>query len=282
MTQETEMFYALLSQDYEISSDLCEYPEEEQLYYPKKFESIFHEVFKLDNSSKKCDYLRNPPPIEKKYPFKVVYDKNYLKFKFIIKGINPKFLNQKKLREKKVIENKDNTKKGRKRKENQDHQRKKIKHESFSYIQNEMNKLLKKGGISLYFEKIPYVFTSDVTRSRNKGLLNMTLMQIMKDENILYKRYFDGDKELDKDKCNQYELYERNFKQNSKIIEIFGKNKNLELEKFLNTKYGELFDQYFNSEDFRNSIIIMFQKGKDYRYIGRYIYLCKTWKEFFS
>lgn len=101
MTQETEMFYTLLSQDYEISSDPGEYPEEEQLYYPKKFESIFHEVFKLDNSSKKCDYLRNPPPIEKKHPFKVVYDKNYLKFKFIIKGINPKFLNQKKLREKK-------------------------------------------------------------------------------------------------------------------------------------------------------------------------------------
>ena len=69
MTQETEMFNALLSQDYEISSDPGEYPEEEQLYYPKNFESIFHEVFKLDNSSKKCDYLRNPPPIEKKHPF---------------------------------------------------------------------------------------------------------------------------------------------------------------------------------------------------------------------
>ena len=44
MTQETEMLYALLSQDYESSSDLCEYPEEEQFYYPKKFESIFDAI----------------------------------------------------------------------------------------------------------------------------------------------------------------------------------------------------------------------------------------------
>ena len=276
------MIDTLLSQDYEIAFPLLEYPEEEHFYFPKEFESSFHEVFKLGDSSNKCDYQLDPPSIEKKYPFKVVYDKNYLRFKSIIKDINPKFLNQKKLREKKEIENTDNKKKGRKRKENQDHQRKKIKHESFSYIQNKMNALLKKGGISLYFEKIPYAFTSDVTRSRNIGFLNMTLIQIMKDESMLYKRYFDGDKKLDKNKCNQYALYERNFKQNSKILEILEKNKNLELEKFLNTKYGELFNQYFYSEDFRNSIITMFQKGKDYRYIGRYIYLCKTWNEYFS
>ena len=205
-----------------------------------------------ENNTYPCQDEKN----EKKI-FNVIYREQISLFKNIEKVL---FVN-----EEKFLKRKRNCEK-RRRRDNQDNMRKKIKRGFLnnSLIQK-MNELLKSSGSILYFEKFPQNFVCNISRQTNNKLLNMTLKEIFEN-----KELYDV-----KDLNN----YNHNLKviQNEKIKECN------ELKIILNKKYCELFEEYINSKEFQiDEINRLKNKEMDDAYIERYLYLAKHFIDFFN
>ena len=153
----------------------------------------------------------------------------------------------------------------RRRREYHDNIRKKIKRNFFNKILvKKMNKELKKDGSRKYFALFPQEIVADVTRKRNKKLLNMTLRQVITNSELYKSKSYN------------------NFIHNINVLESLNDSKNNILENLLNSKYSELFAQYLKSDSFENDVNKLKQKEEKEIYIERYEYLSKTWLEFFS
>ena len=154
----------------------------------------------------------------------------------------------------------------RRRLENQDNMRKKIKR---GFLNNavitKLNEILFDNKNKLYLVKFPQNLVVNVTKNANKTLLNMSLEQIF-EKKELYK---------EKDLIN--------YAHNLKVIKSKEVQGNSELKAILNKKYSELFEEYVNSKEFKVDDINRLKKNKmnDF-YIERYIYLAKHFIEFFS
>lgn len=155
----------------------------------------------------------------------------------------------------------------RRRCENQDNIRKKIKRVFLNnFLYNKLNALLKKGGSILFFEKFPQNFVADVNKKTNKTIIDMTLKTIIeKKENYI------GD------------ILERNYNHNMRVLDSLKEKKNEELEKVINMKYRDLFKEFLNSNEFKIDEINRLKKKKmKDSYIMRYIYLSKLFIKFFE
>lgn len=154
----------------------------------------------------------------------------------------------------------------RRRKENQDNIRRKIKRGFLnSALIKILNAKLKNIGSTKYFKKFPEFFASDIDRKRNKKILDITLKEIF-EKKELYKE-------------NDLENYLHNFQvvQNKEITE------NEEFKKILNKTFCELYEDYLNSKEFQIDEINRLKKYKmENDYIQRYIYLSKHLIEFFN
>ena len=158
--------------------------------------------------------------------------------------------------------------KKRKRKENADNIRIKAKRAFFNnVIYKTLNKLLKNIGSIQYFEKFPNKFTGDVNKKRNKCIVNMSLREIIVNED-LYKR--ENQKGF-----NQY-LHNLNIVESEEI------KANKEFKKILDKTFGELYENYINSDEFLIDEINRLKKEKmSNLYIERYKGFCKQLISFF-
>ena len=158
--------------------------------------------------------------------------------------------------------------KKRKRKENADNIRIKAKRAFFNnVIYKALNKLLKNIGSIQYFEKFPNKFTGDVNKKRNKCIVNMSLREIIVNED-LYKR--ENQKGF-----NQY-LHNLNVVESEEI------KANKEFKKILDKTFGELYENYINSDEFLIDEINRLKKEKmSNLYIERYKGFCKQLISFF-
>lgn len=158
--------------------------------------------------------------------------------------------------------------KKRKRKENADNIRIKAKRAFFNnVIYKALNKLLKNIGSTQYFEKFPNKFTGDVNKKRNKCIVNMSLREIMVNED-LYKR--ENQKGF-----NQY-LHNLNIVESEEI------KANKEFKKILDKTFGELYENYINSDEFLIDEINRLKKEKmSNLYIEKYKGFCKQLVSFF-
>ena len=157
----------------------------------------------------------------------------------------------------------------RRRLENQDNMRKKIKR---GFLNNaliiKLNDILEYNKIKSYFEKFPQNLVTDVTRNSNKDLLNMSLEEIFEKKELYNKN--------DKNSLN-------NYYHNLEVIKSKEVQENPELKTILNKKYYELFEEYINSKEFKVDEINRLKKKKmNDLYIERYICLAKHLIEFFS
>ena len=157
----------------------------------------------------------------------------------------------------------------RRRLENQDNMRKKIKR---GFLNNaliiKLNDILEYNKIKSYFEKFPQNLVTDVTRNSNKDLLNISLEEIFEKKELYNKN--------DKNSLN-------NYYHNLKVIKSKEVQENSELKTILNKKYYELFEEYINSKEFKVDEINRLKKKKmNDLYIERYICLAKHLSEFFS
>ena len=159
----------------------------------------------------------------------------------------------------------------KRRKYNQDNIRKKIKRGFLSILIDKLNKILASIGISLYFVKLPQSFVSDVVRKTNKEILNLTLEEIFKKEE-LYKS--DKDEDLSK------------YHHNLDVINNEQIQGNENFKKILNKKYYEIYEEYINSNEFKVDEINRLKKNNseeaDDEYINKYISLAQHFLEFFE
>jgi hypothetical protein len=151
----------------------------------------------------------------------------------------------------------------RKRKENQDNIRRKIKRTFLnSALIQKINMIIKNKGGILFFKKFQQHFVDDVSKKTNRELLNMTL------EDIFRKKEMYIDKELP------------NYYHNLTLIESKEIQENEDLKNILNLKYSELYEEYINSKDFSIDVDRLKKKNNDNFYIQKYINLAKHFIEF--
>ena len=119
---------------------------------------------------------------------------------------------------------------------------------------------MKKRGIVNYFEKFPSDFVSDVSRKRNEKLMGMTLIQIMKN-----KEFYKG-------------IYSENYKHNLKILNSLKEKTTENLEKILNTKYRDLFNEFLDSDKYRNFFKQLVNDKENDIYDNDYHHLMKNFR----
>ena len=157
------------------------------------------------------------------------------------------------------------TLKPRRRREHQDNIRKRIKRYFFNQIVIDMmNRELRKEGNKNYFELFPSDFVSDVARKRNKKILDMTIIQIMKKKELYKNEYL------------------KNYCHNIKILDSLNEEKNHNLIKILNTKYRDLFDEFLHSDKFQNFVNLLIEENESDVYLGRVKFITENWLKFFS
>ena len=154
----------------------------------------------------------------------------------------------------------------RRRRDNQDNMRKKIKR---GFLNNSLipkiNLLLKSSGNILYFEKFPQNFVSNISRQINNKLINMTLKEIF-ERKELYE-----DKDIN------------NYNHNLTVIKSEEIQECDELNIILNKKYCELFEEYINSKEFQiDEINRLKNKDMNDEYIEKYLFLAKHFTDFFN
>ena len=152
----------------------------------------------------------------------------------------------------------------RKRRENNDNIRKKIKRGFFNKgLIHKLNMILKNQNINSYFEIFQQHFVGDVTKRTNNQLMNMTL------EEIFEKKELYQESEL------------KNYKHNFNLVKSIEIQENKEIKNILNKKLYLIFEEYINSKEFLiDEINRLKNKKMDNEYIKRYIYLTKHFIEF--
>ena len=152
----------------------------------------------------------------------------------------------------------------RKRRENNDNIRKKIKRGFFNKgLIHKLNMILKNQNINSYFEIFQQHFVGDVTKRTNNQLMNMTL------EEIFEKKELYQESEL------------KSYKHNLNLVKSIEIQENKEIKNILNKKLYLIFEEYMNSKEFLiDEINRLKNKKMDNEYIKRYIYLTKHFIEF--
>ena len=152
----------------------------------------------------------------------------------------------------------------RRRRDNSDNIRKKIKGGFFNgALIKRLNFILKQNRSKLYFVKFHQKFISNITRKSNKKLLNMTLHEIFEKKEL-------------------YSSNDLNFKHNLKVVQTKEIKENEELKEILNKKYCELFEEYINSKEFNIDEINRLEEKFDDSYIESYKNLARHFIEFFA
>ena len=172
------------------------------------------------------------------------------------------------VKEKKMVKEIIKRKKRRPRKENKDNIRRKIKRGFLNTgVIKKLNQKLKNIGSNLYFMRFPQSFVSDIYRKTNKEVVNMTLAEIF------------VNKEINTSK-NRPDL--NNYYHNLKVVNSDEIKKNEEMQKILNMKYCDLFEDYINSDEFKiDEINRLKRKKMNEEFINRYINVSKTFIKFF-
>ena len=127
----------------------------------------------------------------------------------------------------------------RRRRENQDNIRRKIKR---GFLNNglikKINEILKNNGIGYFFEKFPQYFVCDVTRKTNNALMNMTLEEIF-EKKELYKEV----------ELKYYYLIYEEYKYSKELIDEINRLKNKNMDNGYIERYKYLtkhFIEFYN------------------------------------
>ena len=154
----------------------------------------------------------------------------------------------------------------KRRRENQDNIRKKLKTVFFNtFLRKKINEILNNKHSRLYFEKFPISFVNDIRKNTNKDVIDKTLLEII----------------LNKELYSENDL--SNYNHNIKVVENKEVKKIGELKKILNKTFRLLFEEFINSKEFNiDEINRLKNNNLDNIYIERYIYQSKHFIEYFA
>ena len=154
----------------------------------------------------------------------------------------------------------------KRRRENQDNIRKKLKTAFFNtFLRKKINEILNNKHSRLYFEKFPISFVNDIRKNTNKDVIDKTLLEII----------------LNKELYSENDL--SNYNHNIKVVENKEVKQIGELKKILNKTFREIFEEFINSKEFNiDEINRLRNNNLDNIYIERYIYQSKHFIEYFA
>ena len=164
----------------------------------------------------------------------------------------------------------------KKRKFKSDDIRKKIKSRFHKTIKNIINENLKKAGSKELFDFLPQSFICNITKEKNKGVMNMTYKQILET---------DFTKEIGNLNNHQKIIDLKKFENNLKVLNYLKNNPTISInsgfEIFSKMTYAEILREYFASKEFEESIIKLKLEEENEDYINEYILKAKTYVDFF-
>ena len=168
-----------------------------------------------------------------------------------------------------ILLNKKRIRERRKRKNDKDNIYSKIKRIFFNtYLINLLNAESINDINGNKFVKFPQCFVKDPTNKRNKIILDMTLLEIIKKCEILFK----SEKEEDSS----------DHKKNLALLESKEIEENEGVQKILNKTFIQLYSDYLNSDEFKHNIINRIKEKNGEEYAKKFEILSKNLIKFFS
>ena len=166
--------------------------------------------------------------------------------------------------------------KNKQRKYKPDDIRKKIKTRFHKTLKNIINENLKNAGSNQFFDFLPQTFISNISREKNAKIMNLTYKEILEKD-------FISDIKNDE---HQFNVDKIKYEKNLKVLEYLEKNPKIYYNSgfYLMSKfsYAQILNEYFNSEEFENSIQKLKDEKENDDYIREYIHKAKTYVSFFS
>ena len=168
------------------------------------------------------------------------------------------------------------------RRRKEDNIRKKIKSAFHKYMRLYINNALKKAGSKYIFETLPQHFISDITKKTNYRVMNMpygklfkfTYLNLIKDKNYRKRKY---NKVITKAAIDKYN-------RNKKTLEYLDSNPEISeksgWEEIKNSKYSDLLNDYFNTDNFKKLVEKLSQK-EDKAYMDSFKFFSDNYVEFF-
>ena len=161
-----------------------------------------------------------------------------------------------------------------KRKENSDNIRKKIKTKFFKILKNTINEKLKIAGSKKFFKCLPNKFISNVSKEKNKSILDLTFKEIF--SNNL----------CENESKDQYQFELIKYYHNLEVLEYLEKNNNISeqinFNILKNMKFTQIFNEYLKSKEFEMEIALLKKENESDKYIKDYIIRANDLIEFFS
>ena len=161
------------------------------------------------------------------------------------------------------------------RKENADNIRKKIKLRFLKHLRNVVNERLTSAGAKKKFKFLAQKFTSDITREKNKAVLNLSFKEIFS------KNFWEGftlNEENNSDLLNYYH--------NISVLEYLEKNKEISEKSnfniFKDMKFYQIFNEYLKSREFEMEIASLKKEKENDKYIKNYIIKARDLIDFFA
>jgi hypothetical protein len=157
-----------------------------------------------------------------------------------------------------------------KRKENSDNIRKKIKARFLKVLKNSINQRLKLAGSKKLFNFLPQAFICNVSKQKNKAVLNLSLKELFQ------KNLCEGEKSKDL----------KNYYHNLSVLEYLEQNYDIgeksNYNNFKNMKYYQIFNEYLKSKEFEMEIASLKQEKENDKYIRNYIIKANNFLNFFD
>ena len=164
-----------------------------------------------------------------------------------------------------------------KRKYKPDDIRKKIKARFHKSIKNIVNENLRQAGSKYIFSFLPQIFISSISRDINHQVLNISYRDLIKTDFI---------SNIDENKYKNKRVDLMKYKNNLNVLEYLDKNPDISersgFDIISKMKYGDLLEEYFNSEEFKKAINKLRQENEEEDYIKEYINKAKSYVKFFS
>ena len=162
------------------------------------------------------------------------------------------------------------TKEKKKRKEKPDDIRKKIKSRFLKTIKNRVNQMLKIAKSEEYFDFLPQCFICNISKQKNKSIINMTFKELMS------QKFFEEEEKKDKKKYDNNVRVLKYLENNEEIC----KKSNFNV--IGNMTFKELFREYLKSEEFEKEIEKLKEEQNSDNYIIEYIIKAYNFINYFS
>ena len=231
---------------------------------------IYNGSYDINNNFQNDKILLNKPKLRQNHNLLNINKKQSIKKRNIFNKFKVYKVEPKKEREKAY-------KLKHKRKYKPDDIRKKIKARFHKSIKNIVNENLRQAGSKYTFSFLPQIFISSISRDKNHQILNLSYRDLLEKDFI---------SNIDESKYKNKRVDLAKYKNNLNVLEYLDKNPEIceksGFDLISKMKYGDLLEEYFQSNEFDNAVKKLRQENEEEDYIKEYINKSKTYVKFFS